>query len=212
MATVPQLHHADLLLFHSLLCNYSWFTSTRESSRVMLIPSIIISQTGSRPEQSWRTTEVLWDMIMKQTGLWATSTSCYHQVYQPGSRDRFIWTWQGPWLLCIFISHNTRTTTEYLSLEVRAVRELGRLHTEVNMSLSARKTMDCYSTLGAPSSHTHGYMWSDMRQTGTNWSLLQKTPLETSGQILVWGTARMSGWQTPLNPKGGQCCLCRNIR
>lgn len=46
----------------------------------MLIPSIIISQTGSRPEQSWRTTEALWDRIMKQTGLWATSASCYHQV------------------------------------------------------------------------------------------------------------------------------------
>lgn len=124
MATVPQIHHSDLLLLHSLLCNYSWFTSTGESSRVMLIPSIIISQTGSRPEQGWRTTEVLWDMIMKQTGLGATSASCYRQVLSAWLQGQVYMDLAGP--LTPLHLHLR------LSLEVRAVRELGRLHTEVN--------------------------------------------------------------------------------
>lgn len=135
MATVPQLHHADLLLLHSLLCNYSWFTSTRESSRVMLIPSIIISQTGSRPEQSWRTTEVLWDMIVKQTGLWATSAFCYHKVLSAWLPGTGLY---GPGRAPDSFASSSPTIPARqlrLSLEVWAVRELGRLHTEVNMSV-----------------------------------------------------------------------------
>lgn len=50
-----------------------------------------------------------------------------------------------------------------LYLEVRAVHELGRTHTEVNMSvlLSVRKYMGCYSTLRAPPSCMHAYVWRD---------------------------------------------------
>lgn len=60
-----------------------------------------------------------------------------------------------------------------LYLEVRAVRELGRLHTKVKhvSLLPARKTRGCYSTLRAPSSCTHGYVWRDTRQTRASWSL-----------------------------------------
>lgn len=50
-----------------------------------------------------------------------------------------------------------------LYLGVRAVHELGRTHTEVNMSvlLSVRKNMGCYSTLRAPPSCMHAYVWRD---------------------------------------------------
>lgn len=80
------------------------------------IPLIIISQTGFRPEQSWRTIEVLLDYnlcIIKQTGLRATFASCYHHVFISVAPGKGLYgPGRGPWLLCFFISHKTRTTTE----------------------------------------------------------------------------------------------------
>lgn len=101
------------------------------------IPLIIISQTGFRPEQSWRTTEALLDYnlrITKQTGLWTTFASCYHQVLSAWLQVQVYRDLAGA-SGSFASSSPTRPGRQLgLYLKVRAVRELGRLHAEVNMS------------------------------------------------------------------------------
>lgn len=46
--------------------------------------------------------------------------------------------------------------------------------------------MGCYSTLRAPSSCMHGYVWRDTRQTGASWSLLLPNKPSWKHQSRCW--------------------------
>lgn len=117
-ATVPSLHHADLVLLHWLLCNYSWFTSTRESTTVM-------SDTLDNHQSNWFQAWAKLKDYRNPLRLW----SAYHEANRFVSNfclplsSSFISLAPGtglygpgrsPWLLCFFISHKTRKTTETL--------------------------------------------------------------------------------------------------
>lgn len=213
MATVPQLHHADLLLFHSLLYNYSWFTSTGESSRVMLIPPIIISQTGSRPEQSWRTTEVLRDMIMKQTGLWATSASCYRQVLSAWLQGQIYMDLAGPLTpLHLHLPQYQQDSWDSPSRYKLYVSWAGS-----TLRLTCQFTI-CQKNHGLsfhPRGSLFSYTWVHVEGHEVDWDKLVTPPKSCLGSsrtgvgLRHHQDVRMTD---PLNPKGGLCCLCRNIR
>lgn len=96
-------------------------------------------------------------------------------------------------------------------LEVRAVRELDRLHTEVNMSVHylPEKPWIVSPPSGLPLLTHMGTCGGTRGRLG--WAGHSSKKLSWKHQGRRWSEAP-PGWQTPLNPKDGQCCLCRNIR
>lgn len=98
-----------------------------------------------------------------------------------------------------------------LSLEVRAVRELGRLHTEVNMPVHylPEKPWIVIPPSGLPLL-THMGTWGGTRgRLGQAGHSSKKLSWKDQGRCK---SEAPPGCQIPLNPKGGQCCPCRNIK
>lgn len=124
---------------------------------------------------------------MKQTGLWATFASCYHQIlsaWLQGQVYRDLTEAPGAFAS----SSPTRPGRQLgLYLRVRAVCELGRLHTEVNMSsYLPEKPWVVIPPSGLPllvCMGMRGGTQDRLRQPVTS---NRQALLETSEQILAW--------------------------
>lgn len=190
-----------------------------KAARWCWILLIVISQTGFGPEQSWSTTEVLLDYdlhITKQTGLWATFVSCYHQVLSAWLQGQ-VYADMARALasLPLQLPQNQEDNWDYLKL--RAVRELSRLCTEVRMLVCylPEKLCPYYSTLRALSScmGTCGWARSRLGQAG-HFCYPTSPPgnIRAHTGLRHYQNVRMTDTGIPSDTKGGQCWLCKSIR
>lgn len=223
MATVPSLHHADPLLFHWLLCNYSWFTSTRESSRVM-------SDTPDNHQSDWFQA---WAKL-KDYRSPLRLRSAHHEANRFVSNfclllsSSFISLAPGTGLYgpgrgpgSFASSSPTRPGRQLrLCLEVRAVCELGRLHAEVNTSVRylPEKPWVVIPPSGLPLLVSMGTWGGTGRQSGATWLLLLPNEPFWKHQNRCWPCwpeapprCLDDSLGGPFKPQG-QCWLCRSTR
>lgn len=143
---------------------------------------------------------------MKETGLWATFAFCYYQAYQPGSRGRvYRDLTRAPGS---FASSSPKRPGRQLGLylKVRAVRELGRLHTDVNMSFYyvPEKPWAVIPPSGLPLLVCMGMCGGTQARLGRLVTSPNKQALlETSEQIMEWETPEsQDDWHRgPFKPK-----------
>ena len=119
MATVPSPHHADPVLFHWLLCNYSSFTPTGESSMVM---SDTLDNHQPVWFQAWAQLKDYRSPLRLQSAHreanrfvsnFCLLLSSSFISLAPGTGLHG--PGRGPWLLCFFVSHKTGKPAETLS-------------------------------------------------------------------------------------------------